>query len=185
MSMPLPNPTTPNSRRFLTRLPLPLWIGLAAVVLIVIGLAAAHHRAGLSPSERRLVGRWSFRTCDSSRLLRIFEFRGDRIAVLLDAQQSPVMGPDYYDWRVDDEILVLTRYEERDVNESAMQKVRRTAFAVGEMLQGQPVRGESIEKYKILHRDPNPVELTYSPEGQLDRGCTITLVRAGEARRMN
>jgi hypothetical protein len=93
--------------------------------------------------------------------LRIFEFRGDRIAALFDAQQSPVMGPDYYDWRVEDEILVLTRYEKRDVNESAMRKVRRTAFAVGEMLQGQPVRGESIEKYKIFHSDPNTVHLTY------------------------
>jgi hypothetical protein len=112
---------------------------------------------------------------------RIFEFRNDRIAVLLDAQLSPVTGPDFYDWYIDDETVVLTRYQGRGVNDSAIRKARRAAFAVRDMLQGQPVPAEPVEKYKILHGDHDTVDLTYLQPGQLNSGCTITLVRVGEA----
>ena len=131
----------------------------------------------LSPSELRLVGRWTFSTCDSMNLPRVFEFRDDRIAVIVDAGPSPATVPSFYDWRIEGEELVLTRYEEREFGESTVRKVRRASNSLGDRLKAKPARAEPVETYAITHKVSDTVELAAS------LGCTITLSSALTGRR--
>jgi len=76
------NPTPAEAPRFSIRLPRPLWIGVAAVVLTVVVATVWRQCAGLSRSERLLVGKWTFRTWNKTN--QLFAFREDRIAALMD-----------------------------------------------------------------------------------------------------
>src|SRR6476661_7324860 len=85
-----------------------------AVVLVAGAIIAVLLRSGLSPAEKRLLGRWKFRTIDNTKQIELFEFRADRIAVLVDVDPIPTPLTSFYDWQIDDDVLVLTSYDLRE-----------------------------------------------------------------------
>ena len=181
--MTTPEDTTPpEPHRFSIRLPRRLWIFVPTAVLVVVGTAILQ-RAGLSHSERLLLGKWTFRTTDKTNRLRSFEFLADHMAALVVVDQSPAQPPYFYDWRIDGETLVLTQYVERSVGEPATRKIARAASGFQGMLQGRSLPGDSAERFKIVQRNPGILKLqAYSQAGQLLPDGLLTLVRVGEAR---
>jgi len=134
------------------------------VALMACAIIPFLHQTGLSPGERRLLGRWTYRTIDETHQLVMLDLREDRIAVLAAPEHIPALT-DFYDWRIVGDTLVLTHYVYRQPGETAFQKARRGALSIRERLRGGRAEQEPVEALRILRIDSDSLELQLQPLG--------------------
>jgi hypothetical protein len=154
---------------------------LIGAVLIVGAVVAFSLPRGLTPVEHRLLGRWTYRTTDQTHQLRVLDLREDRIAILAAPEHVPAMT-DFFDWRVDGDMLVLTHYVDRQPGESGLRKVHRAAMSARERLRGGRAEQEPVETLRIVQLGSDKLELQLQPlDAEPSPGSVIKLVRATNA----
>jgi hypothetical protein len=111
----------------------------------------------------------------------MFDFREDGIAIFAAPEHVPAFT-DFYDWRVDRDMLVLTHYVDRQPGESGLRKVLRAAMSARERLRGGRAEQEPVETLHIVHLDSDNLELQVQPpDAEPSPESVIKLVRAAES----